>query len=127
LKDYVARVNQIRKQNPALHSDRRLKFHATDNDMLLCYSKTTEDFSNVMLVVVNLDFRFRHSGWVHLDLGALGLDDSHPFQVHDLLGGGRYLWEGPRNYVELDPASLPAHIFRVRRKVRTEADFDYFM
>jgi starch synthase (maltosyl-transferring) len=127
LKDFIARVNQIRKQNPALQSDRRLHFHGVDNEMLLCYSKTTEDFSNVMLMVVNLDFRFRHSGWVHLDLGALGLDDSHPFQVHDLLGGGRYLWEGPRNYVELDPASLPAHIFRVRRKVRTEADFDYFV
>jgi starch synthase (maltosyl-transferring) len=127
LKDYIARVNRIRKENPALQSDRRLRFHGTDNDMLLCYSKTTEDFSNVMLMVINLDFRFRHAGWVHLDLGALGLDDTHPFQVHDLLGGGRYLWEGPRNYVELDPNTLPAHIFRVRRKVRTEADFDYFM
>ncbi|MBK9168647.1 MAG: alpha-1,4-glucan--maltose-1-phosphate maltosyltransferase [Bryobacterales bacterium] len=127
LKDYIARINHIRRENPALHADRRLRFHPTDNDMLLCYSKTTEDMTNVIVVVVNLDFRYRHSGWVHLDLDALGVEAEHPFQVHDLLGGGRYLWQGSRNYVELDSHSLPAHIFRVRRRVRTEADFDYYL
>lgn len=94
--------------------------------MLLCYSKTTEDLSNVIVIVVNLDPRFRHAGWVHLDLGALGLDQ-HPFQAHDLLGEGRFIWQGSRNYVELDPHGLPMHILRIRRKVRTEADFDYYM
>ncbi len=50
-----------------------------------------------------------------------------PFQVHDLLSGARYLWQGARNYVSLDPAHAPAHIFRIRRRVRTERDFDYFL
>jgi starch synthase (maltosyl-transferring) len=44
-----------------------------------------------------------------------------------LLGEGQYLWRGPRNYVELTPESLPAHILRVRRWVRTERDFDYYL
>ena len=47
--------------------------------------------------------------------------------MHDLLGGARFLWSGGRNYVELDPASVPAHVFRLRRRLRTERDFDYYL
>jgi starch synthase (maltosyl-transferring) len=127
LRDFIARVNRIRRDNPALHSDRRLRFHETSNDMLLCYSKTTEDLSNIIVTIVNLDFRYRQSGWIHLDLRALGLDERQPFQGHDLLGEGRFIWQGSRNYIELDPQGLPMHILRIRRRLRTEADFDYFM
>jgi starch synthase (maltosyl-transferring) len=127
LRDYIARVNAIRRENPALHSDRRLRFHPTSSDMVLCYSKTTEDFSNIIIVAVNLDHRHSHSAWLELDLRALGLEGGRSYQVHDLLGDGRFLWHGSRNYVELDPNGLPGHILRVRRKIRTEADFDYFM
>jgi starch synthase (maltosyl-transferring) len=127
LREFIARVNRIRRENPALHSDATLRFHHTDNEMLLCYSKTTPDLSNIIVVVVNLDFRFRHAGWVELDLHALGIDPEHPYQAHDLLGDGRFIWHGSRNYVELDSHGLPMHILRIRRKVRTEADFDYYM
>jgi starch synthase (maltosyl-transferring) len=127
LRDLIARVNRLRRANPALQRDWGLRFHPTDNPMLLCYSKATEDLSDVVLMVVNLDFRHTQSGWVTLDLSALGLEDGQPYQVHDELGDGRYLWEGPRNYVELDPQALPAHCFRLRRRVRTERDFDYYL
>jgi starch synthase (maltosyl-transferring) len=127
LKDLISRTNAIRKQNPALQRDHTLHFHNTDNPMLLCYSKTTEDLSNVVLTVVNLDPFHRQTGWVILDLGAMGLDGSHDFQANDLLGEGRYLWRGSSNYVELAPESLPAHIFHIRRWVRTERDFDYYL
>jgi starch synthase (maltosyl-transferring) len=127
LRDVIARVNQVRRENPALQSDWRLKFHETDNEMLLCYSKTTADFSNAILVVVNLDFSHTHSGWVTLDLASLGLDDLHPYQVHDLIGDNRHLWTGRRNFIALDPQVEPAHVFRIRRKIRTERDFDYFL
>ena len=116
LRDLIARVNQARRENPALQSDWRLTFHETDNEMLICYSKTTADFSNVILVVVNLDPDHTHSGWVTLDLDALGLDAEHPYQMHDLLGDSRHLWSGPANFIELDPQVSPAHVFRVRRK-----------
>jgi starch synthase (maltosyl-transferring) len=127
LKDLIARVNTARRENPALQSDWSLRFHDVDNEMLICYSKTTQDFSNVIVTVVNLDPKHAHSGWVTLDLPALGLDSQHPYQVHELLGDSRYLWTGARNYVELNPQSAPAHIFRIRRKIRTERDFDYFL
>ena len=65
--------------------------------------------------------------WVELDLTRLGIEPGSQFQVHDLLSGARYLWSGARNFVQLDPQRQPAHVFRVRRRVRHEQDFDYFL
>ena len=126
LREVITRLNQARRDNPALQSDWSLEFHPVDNDMLLCYSKSTDDLSNIILTVVNLDFANTQAGWVTLDLSALGLDE-RPFQVQDLLGEGTYLWQGPRNFVQLDPQVLPAHLFRIRRRVSTEKDFDYYL
>ncbi len=127
LKDFIARVNRIRRDNPALHSDWNLKFFPIDSEQLICYAKHTDDLSNIIVVVVNLNPHHTQGGWLELPLRELGLDPAQPYQVHDLLGDGRFLWHGSRNYVELDPRVLPAHIFRVRRRVRTERDFDYYM
>ena len=115
LKAFITRINRIRKENPALQSNRNLHFHKTDNPSLICYSKTTDDLSDVIVVVVNLDCFRAQTGWVHLDLTPIGLDGDQPFAVHDLLGDGQYSWHGCANYVELTPESLPAHILRVRR------------
>jgi starch synthase (maltosyl-transferring) len=127
LRDFVARVNRIRRENPALHSNDRLQFHDVDNDRLIAYSKATEDLSDLVLTVVNLDPHHVHAGWLTLPLEPLGLGRDEPYQVHDLVGGGRYLWQGARNYVEVDPGAAPAQIFRIRRRLRTERDFDYFL
>ncbi|HEY1469882.1 MAG TPA: alpha-1,4-glucan--maltose-1-phosphate maltosyltransferase [Candidatus Acidoferrum sp.] len=127
LKNLISRVNGIRKENLALQRNRNLRFHETDNPALICYSKATDDFANVIVVVVNLDCFHTQAGWVHLDLGSIGLDANHAFQVHDLLGDGKYLWQGSANYVELVPESLPVHILRLRRWARTERDFDYYL
>ncbi len=127
LKDFIARVNRIRRENPALQSDWSLRFYPVDNDQLICYSKHTEDLSNIILVVVNLDPHHTHGGWVELLLSTLGLDPQLPYQVHDLLSDDRYIWYGPKNFVELNPHIAPAYIFRLRRRIRTERDFDYFM
>ena len=127
LRDFIARVNKIRRQNPALQSDWNLTFHQVDNEKLIAYSKHTADLSNIVLVVVNLDPHHTHTGWLELDLGALGILPQQSYQVHDLLGDARFLWYGARNFVELNPQVVPAHIFRLRRRIRTEQDFDYFM
>ncbi len=127
LAEYIGRVNRVRRDNPALHSNGGLRFHEIDNDELIAYSKATPDSTNVVVVIVNLDPHHVHSGWLRLPLEAFGLDPAQPYQVHDLLTDARYFWTGPRNYVELDPAVSPAHIFRVRRRLRTEHDFDYFL
>lgn len=126
LRDYIARVNAIRRESPALHQAWNLHFYPVDNEQLLCYAKYSEDMTDVILVVVNLDPFHTQSGWVELPLAELQLDAHHPYQMHDLLGGARFLWNGSRNYIELNPHASPAHIFRLRRKVRGERDFEYF-
>jgi len=126
LRDFIARVNRIRRDQAPLQTNRRLKFHAIDNDALLAYSKTSADGSQAVLVVVNLDPHNNQTGFIDVDLAAIGLSEEHPFQVHDLLSGARYLWQGRRNYVALDPRLAAAHIFRIRHHVRSERDFDYF-
>jgi starch synthase (maltosyl-transferring) len=127
LKELIARVNRIRRENPALQSDRSLRFHTVDNEELICYSKSSAGGADIIFIVVNLDPHHTQSGWVELPFDELGIDPDLPYQVHDLLGGARYLWHGRRNYVELDPRVVPAHIFRLRRRLRTEQDFEYYL
>jgi starch synthase (maltosyl-transferring) len=127
LKDFITRVNRIRRESPALQQDYSLQFFDVNNDNLLSYAKTTPDNSEIILVVANLDPHHSQSGWITLPLDLLGLDEQHSYQVQDLLTGARFLWNGTRNYVEINPQVAPAHIFKLRRRVRTEHDFDYFL
>ena len=127
LAPFIARVNRIRRDNPALQSDWSLHFHAIDNEALIAYSKRSAAGHNTLLCVVNLDPHHAQSGWLDLDLAALGLEDGGRFQAHDLLSEARFLWQGRRNYVALDPSKGPAHVLLIRRRVRSERDFDYFL
>jgi starch synthase (maltosyl-transferring) len=116
LRPIVARLNAIRRTNPALHANERLAFHEVDNEHIIGYSKSTDGYGNVILAFVNLDPRSTQWGWTSLDLPELGIeDDDEPFEVHDLLTDARYQWKGRRNFVELRPGEMPAHVFLVRR------------
>jgi starch synthase (maltosyl-transferring) len=126
LRPVITRLNRIRKGSPALHGNRSLTFHETTNDAFLVYSKASDDGENVLLVVVNMDPNYTHSGWVELDLGALGLAPEQSFVVHDLLSDDRFTWRGGRNFVELNPHVMPAHIFRIHPEGRDEKDFEYY-
>lgn len=126
LRGLIARVNRARRANPALQHDHGLRFHPVDNERLLAYSKSAPDGGNVVLAVANVDYARVQDGWVTLDLEALGIGADETFQVHDVIDDARYLWKGPRNYVRLDPAVCPAHLFVIRRRVGTERDFDYY-
>lgn len=127
LKEFIGLINRIRHENLALQHDGNLQFHPIDNDYLLAYSKHSPDGTNVLLIVVNLSPHHVHSGWLELDLEALGIQANHPFQMHDLLTHAYYVWQGPRNYVQLDPHSVPVQIFAIRRHLRREEDFDYYL
>ena len=115
LKEFITGINLIRRENPSLHSVLNLHFHTVDNDQLICYSRQDEKASNNLLVVVNLDYRYKQSGWVYLELDKLSMKQDESYEVHDLLTGAVYKWQGSRNYVELDPEKIPAHIFKIRR------------
>jgi starch synthase (maltosyl-transferring) len=127
LRDLIARVNAIRNENAALQNDWSLKFHGADNDQLICYSKESDDRSNLLIMVVNLDPHYTQAGHVTLPLEQLEIPGDRPFEAEDLLTGARYLWQGPRNYVELNPSRLSGHILRIHRRMRVETDFEYFL
>ena len=111
----ITQLNRIRRENPALQSNNSLQFHETDNPQLICYSKSTPDHGNTLLILVNLDAVYPQSGWTDLDLSALNLVPGEAFTVEDLLTGERYVWRDRRNFVALRPGVQAAHILRVIR------------
>jgi starch synthase (maltosyl-transferring) len=126
LAPFIERLNRIRREQPALQRDWGLEFLAIDNEQMLAFAKTAAGHDAVV-VVVNLDPYNAHSGWLEMPLERLGLTPDAPYRMQDLLGGGSFLWQGPRNYVHLDPHGVVAHVFVVQRHVRTEKEFDYFL
>jgi starch synthase (maltosyl-transferring) len=123
LSEFIARVNKIRRDHPALQFNDALVFHHVENEQIVAYSKARTvarpetGFSgrDVIVTVVSLDHANVQSGWVSLDLDALGVDPARPYVMHDLLTGARYQWEGSHNFVMLDPTGLAAHIFALEQ------------
>lgn len=113
LHDLIAAFNRIRRENPALQNDWSLCFYPTTNDQIIAYSKHTSDYTNRVLVIVNLDPFNTQAGMVEIEIDDLKIDTILPYHVHDLLTDATYRWQGARNYVELDPHGLPFHIFRI--------------
>jgi starch synthase (maltosyl-transferring) len=126
LAEFIARVNKIRRDHVALQFNDDLRFHRIDNDQIIAYSKTRHvpdpdpaagggGHRDVIVTIVSLDHFRAQSGWVGLDLRALGLDPALPYEMHDLLTGARYQWQGADNFVALDPSGLAAHVFSVEQ------------
>ena len=115
IKDWIARLNGIRRENRALQSYTNLRFYPAENEAILFYGKMTLARDNIILVVVNLDPHRKQHSYVDVPVEQFGQMESDVYQVQDLLNGAIYSWRGRRNYVELDPKIQPAHIFRVSR------------
>jgi len=113
IKDWITRINRIRKQNRALQMCTNLRFYRADNDAILFYGKMTPARDNIILVVVNLDPFRKQNSFVYVPIEEFGQMESDEYRVHDLLNDARYIWRGRRNYVELDPEIQSAHIFSV--------------
>jgi starch synthase (maltosyl-transferring) len=118
----LTRINQIRRDNPALHSDGSLHFYHADNPNILCYSKSSG--RNTILVAVNLDPHNEQAGWIDLDLKQLAIPHNQNFEIEDLLTGAHYTWHDRSNYVSLKPNVMPAHIFRLIRPPSGETTLD---
>jgi starch synthase (maltosyl-transferring) len=108
----LTRLNQIRREHPALQQLRNLRFHHVDNPDVTAYSKRDEATGDTVLVVCTTNPHEIREATTALDLPALGLDWDTGFRVRDLLDGAEYRW-GQFNYVRLDPHHHPAHVFAV--------------
>lgn len=124
LRNLIALVNRIRRDHDALQYNDSLRFHWTDNDAIIAYTKSRELEADrdVVLTVVNLDHHHVQSGWVGIDLEAIGLRADIPFVAHDLLSDARYVWSGNSNFVKLDPTNVPCHIFALSQPARGNGD-----
>jgi starch synthase (maltosyl-transferring) len=127
LAPFIARVNRIRHDHRALQANDGLEFHPISDERLVAYSKRTPDRSDVVLTIVNLDPHHARGGTLELPLEELGIDPTGAYEAEDLLNGTTYLWQGPRNRVELDPATSPASIIQIRPRLRSEAEFEYYL
>jgi starch synthase (maltosyl-transferring) len=114
IKEFVALLNRIRNNNPALQQLVNVQFLPADNDQILFYAKTTADLSNMLLIAVNLDPWQWHECTVTVPPNLLGIAPGQSYRVVDLLTGSAYTW-GEHNYVRLEPQLQPAHIMRVER------------
>ncbi|HTE31484.1 MAG TPA: alpha-1,4-glucan--maltose-1-phosphate maltosyltransferase [Chryseolinea sp.] len=111
--DIITLINQARKTNEALQSTWNMDFCALENNNLLAYIKATDDLSNIILVIVNLDPHGKQSGFVQLPKGRLKLGDRINVRVRDLITEEQYTWTQEWNFVELDPYKMPFHLFKV--------------
>ncbi len=127
LADFIALLNRLRRDNPALQSDAGLRFLEIDNEQMIAYAKATPDLSNIVVCVVNLDPHHVQSGWLKLDPTVLAMEPLQAYQMHDAISGARYLWHGERNFVSLDPQRSPVHVMLLRKHLMRESDFDYFL
>jgi len=115
---YISRLNQIRKENPALHQLRNLQVHSSDDSAILCFSKhvtaaqSPTGKANTIIVVANTDPHAIRETTVHLDLTKLGLTPGSLFRVTDLITASSFQWS-EHNYVKLDSFQEPAHILRI--------------
>ena len=110
---YITRINAIRQAHPALHLYDNLRFYPSDDEHITCYGKATEDGSDRVLVVVNLDPFDAHETWLHLPVGEWGFPEGQPFQVEDLLTGEIHLWH-EHQHMRLDPLDEPARLYAIR-------------
>ena len=128
LEEFIARVNRIRRDNSPLQSDRSLTFHDVDNDSLIAYSKTNEAPAPNRCSSSPMSTRtIRNPAGSPSTYAHWACQPKPPSRWTTCSPAPAILWRGARNFVSLDPQHSPAHIFRVRRRVRTERDFDYFL
>jgi starch synthase (maltosyl-transferring) len=121
IKELVAAVNRIRRENPALQELVNLRFYEADDENVLFYGKMTPDLSNIILIAVNLDPFEPHDSMLEFPLEEMGIGADDTFEVEELLSGARHLWRGQVQRVRLEPDS-PAAIFRVH--AWTKVDYE---
>ena len=113
IKEEVKKLNKIRRENPALQATWNLTICGSDNPNIIAYVKATEDRSNIIMTVVNLDPHYKQAGYVCVPTGMLGIEGD--YEVIDLFGGKTFKWKPEWNYVELDPRIQTAHILKIKK------------
>jgi starch synthase (maltosyl-transferring) len=127
IKEYITRLNVIRRENRALQQYANLRFHLAENDNVLFFSKTTAAKDDLLLFAITVDPYNPQIAFVHVPLADFEIGDTETYQVEDLLTGEKFSWTGERNFISLNPHTRPAHVFRVRRWAGRENGQDVYL
>jgi starch synthase (maltosyl-transferring) len=111
--DIISIVNKARHGNAALQSTWNLDFCEIKNPNLLAYLKATDDLSNIIMVIVNLDPHATQSAHVQLPKEKLRLKGNINIKLTDLMTDEHYSWTEEWNFVELNPHKMPFHLFEL--------------
>lgn len=114
IKEFITRLNRVRHSEPALQSYGNLAFIGADNDQILAFHKWSDDLTNRVIVIINIDPAKRQESLVHLPLEQLGIQSGQLFELEDLIYEETYTWRESTNFVSLDPRTKPVHVFRLR-------------
>jgi starch synthase (maltosyl-transferring) len=111
--EIITRVNRIRKENAALQTTWNIDFTETNNDQIICYTKTDEPSQNALIIAVNLDVFNTQGAYIKVPIHKFGIGYDQPYLVSDMLSGEKYRWQGEYNYIQMNPYEMPAHILKV--------------
>lgn len=111
--DIMSLLNKIRKENAALQSTWNIQFCPIENNQIIAFLKATDDLSNIILVVANLDTNRGQSGYIQLPKERLKLTDKVNIKLHDLITDEHYTWTQDWNFVDLNPHKMPFHLFKL--------------
>jgi len=124
---FIGKVNGIRNNNIIYQSNINFEFLNIDNESLLAFARYNDYFSDIHIIIINLDANWKQSGWLELPIDKFNIEREKPYQVYDKLNNNYYIWNGSKNYIELNPESKIAHVFEIRKLKRTEENFDYYV
>ncbi|MGI9545975.1 MAG: alpha-1,4-glucan--maltose-1-phosphate maltosyltransferase [Flavobacteriaceae bacterium] len=108
----IRKLNQARKAHPALQQTNNIRFCNIENDQLIAFWKWSDDRTDQVLVVINLDPHYSQRGMLQLPLSEMGIQEGHEIRMQDLVTESAYLWYSEWNFVELHPA-LSFHLFQI--------------
>lgn len=114
IKPWITRLNEIRKTYEALQNRTSLQFCGSDNPSIIAYLKSAGAKKEHLFITINLNPHHQEAGMVEVPLHRCGLAHDSEYVVQDLLTSECYSWRGVYNYVSLNPATNPAHIFLIR-------------
>ncbi|HAX62030.1 MAG TPA: hypothetical protein DCX95_05710 [Elusimicrobia bacterium] len=119
IKDYIGKINEIRRTNPALQYYDNLRIYNSTNDNVLFYGKKYKD--NIILIAANLNPNEIHDARVTVPVEKFGISSDEDYIVEELITGKKYVWHGRENYVRLEPQKEPVYLFRISKDVVTRS------
>lgn len=108
IRNEIRRINEIRRDNKALHEFENIRFYPSNDDSVIFYGKVDFHHRNHVFVAVNLDPTAARAPALEFPTGEFGLDEG---AFSEVLFGTQLRWSSGRAYTVLDPQHNPAAVF----------------